>query len=155
MQYLKKSKSVQKFHEEQNISKEDQYQCHSKPCRSHRQKGNSVILIPLYWKYFIHHRFFALLFISKTIPLNIINLDYWVFGCPSHFVPSCPAGWLFSSPHHPVLRTGGERGGASSQHCSCTIAREEKEGGGGTERTGGRGGVQRLGTQPSLWPGAL
>lgn len=43
-------------------------------------------------------------------------------------MPSCPAGWLFSSPHRPVLRTGGERGGASSQHCSCTLAREEEAG---------------------------
>lgn len=57
-------------------------------------------------------------------------------------MPSCPAGWLFSSPHRPVLRTGGERGGAPSQHCSCPLAREEAAGGGGTERTGGRGGYR-------------
>lgn len=50
---------------------------------------------------------------------------------------------------------GREGGGAPSQHCSCAPARVEKEGGDGTGRTAGRGGVPRRGAQAGLWPGAF
>lgn len=55
----------------------------------------------------------------------------------------------------PIILSGREGGGAPRQHCSCALARVEEEGGNGTGRTAGRGGVQRLGAQAGLWRGAL
>lgn len=71
---------------------------------------------------------------------------------------SCPLA-LQGRFLHPIILSseqGAEREvGLLASHCSCALATVVEEGGWGTERRGGRGGVQRPGAQPGCWPGAL